>query len=219
MNGHRLFAHADGRIGASVVMALSLALAAQHAQAVSANKPPLASTVTSAVAQAPLLRLNPAGSQITFIAKQVGVPMEGQFKRFDAQVHLDPAHPETGSVQVRIYLASATLNADGETMLQDVAWFNTAKFPQAEFVSRQIKSVGPGKLEVLGTFKLKGMSKELKVPVALVASGAQWVATGGFSLPRLAYQVGNGEWADTSVVADEVQVKFSWQLQGNKPAK
>ncbi len=211
--------HAHGRIWASSLMVLSLAPAAQIALAENANKPPVAAVVPSAGNQPPLLRLNSAGSQISFIAKQVGVPMEGQFKRFDAQVHLDPAHPETGNVQVRIDVASATLSADGETMLQDVAWFNTAKFPQAEFVSRQIKSVGPGKLEVLGMFKLKGVSRELKVPVTLVASGAQWTATGSFSLPRLAYQVGNGEWADTSVVADEVQVKFSWQLQGNRPAK
>ncbi len=219
MNPFVSISYAHGRICASGLMALSMATAMPHAMAATAIKPPAAVSASPVATQQPELKLIPATSQIMFIAKQVGVPMEGQFKRFDAQVNLDPMHPEAGSLQVRIHMASATLSADGETMLQDVAWFNTAKFAQAEFVSRQIKSVGRGKLEVIGNFKLKGVSRELKVPVTLVASGQKWLATGGFTLPRLAYQVGSGEWADTSVVADEVQVKFSWQLQGSKPAK
>ena len=40
------------------------------------------------------------------------------------------------------------------------------------------------------------------------------MATGSFSLKRLAYKIGEKEWADTSMVADDVQVKFKLSLTG-----
>lgn len=39
-------------------------------------------------------------------------------------------------------------------------------------------------------------------------------ATGTFALKRLAYKIGENEWADTSMVADDVQVKFKLALTG-----
>jgi acyl-coenzyme A synthetase/AMP-(fatty) acid ligase len=47
-----------------------------------------------------------------------------------------------------------------------------------------------------------------------LANGATTVATGGFTLKRLAYKIGEKEWADTSMVADDVQVKFKLALTG-----
>jgi len=40
------------------------------------------------------------------------------------------------------------------------------------------------------------------------------VATGSFALKRLDFKVGEGDWADTSVVANDVQVRFKLTLQG-----
>ena len=48
----------------------------------------------------------------------------------------------------------------------------------------------------------------------LTQSGAKTTAAGQFSLKRLAYKIGENEWADTSMVADEVQVKFKLVLTG-----
>ena len=40
------------------------------------------------------------------------------------------------------------------------------------------------------------------------------LATGVLPIKRLAFKIGDGEWADTSMVADEVQVKFKLALTG-----
>ena len=61
---------------------------------------------------------------------------------------------------------------------------------------------------------IKGQSRDLVVPVTLSNAGAQTVATGSFMLKRLDFKVGDGDWADTSVVANEVQVRFKLALQG-----
>lgn len=209
MNTPRLAA----RLLGGAALASSAWLATVHA-APAVPRPAVTapSKPTASAKPAPVWRLKPADSMLQFTAKQIGVPMEGHFKRYEAQVQLDPRQPESGQVKVSIDLASASMSADGAELLPDPAWFNTPKFPRAEFVSKQIRSSGPGRLEVAGVFTLKGVARPLTVPVTLVSSGNSLVATGQFTLQRLAFQVGSGEWADTNVVANDVQVKFTLTL-------
>ena len=80
--------------------------------------------------------------------------------------------------------------------------------------------VGSGDLEVLiepglaGKLTIKGVSSDVVVPVTLAQSGATTTATGAFPIKRLSFRIGEKEWADTSTVADEVQVKFKLALTG-----
>ena len=160
-------------------------------------------------------KLLPAQSEITFVSKQMGVPVEGRFKKFDAQIAFDPAKPQTGKIAFTIDVASATLGApESDAELPKAPWFNTAKFPQATFQSSAIKGLGGGKFEVTGKLSIKGNVRDLVVPVALTQSGATTVANGTFVIKRLAFKIGENEWADTSMVADDVQVKFKLALSG-----
>ena len=93
-------------------------------------------------------------------------------------------------------------------------WFNVAQFPQATFESSAIKALGGGKFDVAGKLTIKGTSVNVSVPVALTQSGSTTTATGVLPIKRLAFKIGDGEWADTSMVADEVQVKFKLALTG-----
>jgi polyisoprenoid-binding protein YceI len=52
------------------------------------------------------------------------------------------------------------------------------------------------------------------VPLVMTQTGAITVATGVLPIKRLAFSIGDGDWADTSMVADEVQVKFKFSLSG-----
>jgi len=160
-------------------------------------------------------KLLPAQSDIAFFSKQMGVAMEGHFKKFDAQIAFDPAKPETGKIALSVDIASATLGApemDGE--LPKATWFNTAKFPQATFQSTSIKGLGGGKFEVSGKLAIKGNTRDAIVPVTLTQSGATTTASGVLTIKRLAFKIGENEWADTSVVADDVQIKFKLALSG-----
>ena len=44
----------------------------------------------------------PAQSEIAFVSRQMGVPVEGKFKRWDAQLAFDPKKPEAGKVSFSI---------------------------------------------------------------------------------------------------------------------
>ncbi len=169
---------------------------------------------SAAMAQAEQ-KLLPAQSDIAFVSKQMGVAMEGHFKKFDAQIAFDPAKPETGKIALSVDIASATLGApemDGE--LPKAVWFNTAKFPQATFQSTAIKGLGGGKFEVSGKLAIKGNTRDTIVPISLSQSGTTTTASGVLTIKRLAFKIGENEWADTSMVADDVQIKFKLALSG-----
>ncbi len=170
--------------------------------------------VASPLAQAQQ-KLVPAQSEIVFVSKQMGVPVEGRFKKFDAQIAFDPAKPDTSKIAFTVDIASATLGVpESDAELPKATWFNTAKFPQATFQSTTVKGLGGGKFEVSGKLAIKGSSRDVVVPVALAQSGAATTVTGSFPLKRLAFKIGENEWADTSMVADDVQVKFKLALTG-----
>lgn len=177
-----------------------------------------AQAATPAAAAAPAAaKLVPAGSEVTFTAKQLGVPLDGRFKRFDAQIALDPKQPQTGKVAFAIELGSVAINPESDSELGKNLWFDTAKFPKATFTSTAIKGLGGGRFEATGTLNIKGQQRPVTVPVTLTQAGGQTTATGGFTLKRLDFKIGEGEWADTSVVANEVQVRFKLLLQGLGP--
>jgi polyisoprenoid-binding protein YceI len=145
----------------------------------------------------------------------MGVPVEGRFKKFDAQISFDPAKPATSKIAFTVDVGSATLGApESDAELPKASWFNTAKFPQATFQSAAVKGLGGGKFEVSGQLNIKGSVQNLVVPVTLTQSGAMTTASGAFTLKRLAFKIGENEWADTSMVADDVQVKFKLSLSG-----
>ena len=168
-------------------------------------------------AQAQQLLL-PAQSDIRFVSRQMGVPVEGRFKQFTAQLAFDPKKPEAGKIGFTIQTGSASFGAaETDAEVPKPAWFNVAKFPQATFQSSAIKALGGGKFEVSGTLAIKGNTQAVVVPVTITQAGAASTAAGSFLIKRLDFKIGEGEWADTSMVANDVQVKFKLALSGMAP--
>jgi polyisoprenoid-binding protein YceI len=160
-------------------------------------------------------RLLPAQSEITFTSKQMGVPVQGRFRSFEAQVEFDPKQPEAAKIALRIDLASAAIGtAETEAELAKPGWFDTRKNPQASFTASSVKPAGASRFDVAGKLTLKGSSRDLVVPVLLQRSGDVTTASGSFTIRRLDYRIGDGDWGDTSLVADEVLVKFKLVLAG-----
>lgn len=175
----------------------------------------LASVALGAAAQQKLV---PAQSEIAFTSKQMGVPVDGKFKKFDAQLAFDPKKPEAAKIAFTVDLASVSFgSSETESEVAKPDWFNTKAFPQATFQSTTVKATGPGKFEVAGKLTIKGASQNIVVPVALAQAGGTTTATGGFVLKRLDFRIGDGDWKDTSMVANEVNVKLKFALTGVAP--
>jgi polyisoprenoid-binding protein YceI len=170
--------------------------------------------VSTSIAQ----KLTPAGSAINFTSKQMGVNVEGNFKKFDAQVAFDPKKPEAGKIAFNIDLTSVDIG-DAGTMseLKKPGWFDSARTPSASFTSTAIKAAGPGKFDITGNLVIKGISKPVTVPITLTQQGlpaGQTRADGSFVIKRLEYKIGDGDWNDVSLVANDIQVKVSLIFTG-----
>ncbi len=160
-------------------------------------------------ASAAPLKTDTAHSTIAAVFKQMNVPVESPFKKFTANIDYNPATPDAAKASVEIDTASLDL---GEAeMNKEVAkkdWFNTAQFPKASFVSTAIKGNGPGKLNVSGKLTIKGKTADVNFPLAVKTEAGKQVFEGTLPIKRLAFNIGEGEWKDTSMVADEVLIKF-----------
>jgi polyisoprenoid-binding protein YceI len=171
----------------------------------------LAATVAG---QAAPLKTDAAKSSIGVTFKAMNVPVDAKFKKFSAQIDYDPAKPDAAKAVVDVETAS--LDVGEAEMNKEVVkkeWFNAPQFPKANFTSTSIKANGPGKLAVTGKLTIKGRVMDVSFPLAVKADGARQVFEGALPIKRLAYSIGEGEWKDTSMVADDVVIKFQVTAQ------
>jgi polyisoprenoid-binding protein YceI len=153
-------------------------------------------------------------SEIRFVSRQMGVNVEGRFRKWKANVVFVPKELNRSKAEFEIDLGSIDLASDeSETEVKGRLWFDTAKFPVARFTSTAIRETGPDKYDVAGTLAIKGVTRDAVVPISLKKDAAgNSVAEGSFTLKRLDFKIGEGEWADPGTVANEVTVRVRMVL-------
>lgn len=148
-------------------------------------------------------------SKVSFGYKQMGVPMEGKFGKFAAQVAFDP--DRLGSAHARIDIALASVDSgssDADESVQGKLWFDTKNYPVASFVSTGIRPLGGNRYQATGKLTIKGKMQDVTSPVTLTVNGNSAQFDGSFTVKRLSYGVGIGEWTDLDTVADDIQIRF-----------
>jgi cytochrome b561 len=167
--------------------------------------------------------LDRENSQFTFAAKQLNVPVNGQFKSFTASIIFDPSAPDAASIDLMIDAESiATGNAQADQLLPGPDWFDAAQHPNASFNAKGFKAVGGDSYEIAGDLMIKGHKAPVTVSAVIElkddpgnAGGLLAVAQGEATVSRTAYKVGLGQWADTNTIADEVVIGF--KLTARRP--
>lgn len=148
-------------------------------------------------------------SVIAFTYKQMGVAVDGRFKRFSSQLSFDPARPAAARATFDVELASVDTGApEGDDEVAGKPWFNTRAFPTARFVSTGVKVLGGNRYEVAGQLSIKGKTQEVVVPATFTAQGNTGVFDGSLVIRRADFSIGEGSWAKFDVVANDVLVKF-----------
>ncbi|MDB5773720.1 MAG: YceI family protein [Burkholderia sp.] len=180
------------------------------------TRPPLLRSVALALAfsiavpsVAALLKTDPAKNSVSAVFKQMNVPVEGKFKKFNAQIDFDAAMPESSKASMEIDINSFDLgDAEFNSEAQKKEWFNSARFPKATFTSSAIKPGSNGKFDVTGKLTIKGRTADVNFPLIVKKEGTNQVFEGALPIKRLAFNIGEGEWKDTGTVADEIIIKF-----------
>ena len=170
----------------------------------------LASMAVAAIAAvAAPLKVDPGKSTVSATFRQMGVGVDASFRKFIAQVDYDATKPEKSKANVEIDISSFDLgDPDYNKEVLKKEWFNAAQFPKASFVSSAIRAAAPGKLDVTGKLTIKGKTADVAFPISVKKEGSLTVLEGKLPIKRLAFNIGEGEWKDTSIVADEVTIGF-----------
>lgn len=165
--------------------------------------------------------IDSARSRVVATFRQMNVPIEGNFKRISGDVVFDAAHPQDAKAVLEVDLASFDLGPGTEDYAQEVRhkdWFDTARFPRATFTLSGARALGPDRFEARGKLALKGRVVDLVATIARQVDAGAQKFEGQVPIRRLAFGIGEGEWRDPSVVADEVIVRFQLLVPSSSAA-
>lgn len=154
--------------------------------------------------------LDTQASTLAFGYSQMNVKMDGSFADIKAtEFSFDPAKPEAAKVVLEVSLAGIDAGYDeaNEELKKD-EWLATPTHPLATFESGKVESLGDGKYRVTGALTIKGNTREVTVPFTFKEEGTTGVFEGSFTFQRADFGVGEGQWKDFSIVANDIEIRF-----------
>ena len=161
--------------------------------------------------------VDPAKSYIKATFKQFNVPVSGAFGKFEGDVKFDPKQPAAATAVLNVQTSSFDLgDAAYNKEVAGPDWFDSKKYPTAVFKMISVKPAGAA-FVAQGEITIRGISKTVQFPVSIVQSNPQSrVFTGKAQVKRLEFGVGQGDWGDTALVADEVVIDFKMTVPVTK---
>ncbi len=153
-------------------------------------------------------------STLGFTGSFQGASFDGSFKQWHAAISYDPAKLAASKFDVTVAMASvAVSDKDQQSALPGKDFFDVAQYPSAHFVTTGFRSVG-GKVIADGQLTLRGVTKPVSLAVDFKPQGRNATLDVSTTLKRLDFNVGGGDYADTSVIGADVQVHAHLVLVG-----
>jgi polyisoprenoid-binding protein YceI len=158
-----------------------------------------------------------AGSTLTFTFDQAGAASQGKFGQFTVEMAYDPKNLAGSSMKVIVQVASLdTQDKDRDATLAGEELMDARQFPTAIYVASSFAPGAGGKVEAVGKLTLRGVTRELRIPLTIKPAAAGLELSGATSINRLDYGVGQGEWKSTEWVGNTVKLEYKVAL--NKAA-
>jgi len=157
-----------------------------------------------------------AASHLYFTAVQAGGDFDGEFRRFEAVIRFEAADLPGSRLQVSVDTGSVdTKEADRDSILRGPEFFDVARWPAARFETTGIRALDSTRFEATGRLTLRDVTREVRLPLEFVVApdGKTAKMTGGTSIQRLDFGIGQGEWEDTTWVGNEVKINFELKLR------
>jgi len=123
--------------------------------------------IGAAVAQAGTWQIDPNHSSAQFSARHLGVStVRGAFTKVSGSAQYDPSDPTKNSLNATIQAASVDTRVEmRDNDLRSPNFLDAQKFPTITFQSKQVKSVGSGRLQIAGDLTIHGVTKEVTLDV------------------------------------------------------
>ena len=154
--------------------------------------------------------LDGEASTLAFGYSQMNVKMDGRFAALRAtELSFDPARPEAAKVSIEVALSGIDAGYDeANTELAKDEWLALAAHPVATFTSTGVEALGDNRYQVTGELSIKGVTRTVTAPFTFAQDGDAGVFEGDFTFQRADFGVGEGEWRDFSIVANDIRISF-----------
>jgi polyisoprenoid-binding protein YceI len=199
------------------MLAAAAALFASACPAAETSTAPKPATAATATGGAAHFTQAPGTGSLTFAFMQTGAENHGSFRQFATELAYDPKNPVAGSLKVTVQTGSLdTQDKDRNDLLAGAELFDVSKYPTAQYVASSFAKRADGQLEAVGKLTLRGVTKDLRVPLTLRMAGNGCELSGEVTIKRLDFGVGQGEWQSTESVGNEVKLQYKVPLVRSK---
>ncbi len=118
--------------------------------------------------------IDPVHSSANFAVKHLLVgTVHGRFSELSGTISYDEKDPSKSSVVAII--KTVTVNTDNQkrdTHLRSADFFEADKYPEIRFESTKVEKAGAGELIVTGNLTMKGVTRQITLPVTLAKAEA-----------------------------------------------
>jgi len=164
-------------------------------------------------AQAATWTIDPEDSHVYFSYKYGSDPYQGEFTNVEATFEIDPLSPSNCNFQVTIHIADIGIESpEVLDYLHDYELFDVDQFPTASFSAEKCSLTGMNSFESEGTLTIRDETHPMTFPFELnVEAGSgkiRFRLTSSVTIMRLDYGVGQGYWANTGEIPNDVEIKI-----------
>ena len=159
-------------------------------------------------AQAATWEIDAAKSKVLFQYSYKSTPYSGEFKNVKATFKIDPASP--GSCEFSVTIPIANLTVDSKEVvdyLLDIELFDVDQFPTATFKANKCRMQSVNSFVSDGTLTIRNQTKPMSFPFKLELGAKGFHLTSEVTIKRLDFGVGQGYWANTAEIPNDVKVK------------
>lgn len=155
-------------------------------------------------------QITPQNSKIDFVGSKVTGSHNGSFQQFTGEVDF-AGQPEKSRVSITIDVDSLTTDAERLTEhLKTADFFDVAKYPQATFVSTEIKPGGENGAThtVTGNLTMHGVTKAITFPATINVTPDTATVDSSFSINRKDFGISFAG-ATNDLIRDDVVLKLN----------
>jgi polyisoprenoid-binding protein YceI len=165
-------------------------------------------------------------SEVGFQIRHMMTKVRGRFTDFEGRIEADRAKPQASSVELTIRTTSIdTANENRDKDLRGADFFDVEKHPTITFKSTRITPKGKDSYDVTGTLTMRGVAKEVTLPVTFLGfmKNQRGTDTAGFetavTLNRKDFGISWNRTLDAGgvLLGDEVYVSISLETRKEEP--
>jgi len=163
--------------------------------------------------QAATWELDSAESLVVFKYSYEGTPYQGEFKNVRATFNIDPMSPSSCDFAVTIPIDGISVDSP-ETLdyLLDLEMFDVDQWPTATFKAEKCKLESMNSFTSEGTLTIRDQTHPITFPFNMDIETCDgqicFHLTSNVTIQRLDYGVGQGYWANTATIPNDVGIEI-----------